>query len=253
MSGWWRAVRIGVRIQRTDVASPMVMTVLPLALIPFFLPGARAQLVAEGFTSASGAEQAVPGLAALFAFLTVQQVVTTFGNEHAWGTWTRLRAAPIRLGALLAGRSAVLFIVQLAQLTVVCLGGAWWFSYHPNGSWWGIAAVLVSLAFTLVAFGLLLVAAFRSTQQALVAASVGGMVMAAGGGALAPVSTFPGWAAQLAPASPAYWALQPLRHLSLEGATLAQVLPSVGVLVLFGLGFSGIALALFRPAAEKIR
>ncbi|WBU38792.1 ABC transporter permease [Homoserinibacter sp. YIM 151385] len=251
MTGFATMLRVSLRIQRGDLATPVVMAALPLILTPFLLPGAQAQLQASGYPSATGAEQVVPGFAALFGFLAVQQIVTGFGREHQWGTWERLRAAPVSAGALVLGRSTACLLVQLAQLTFVIAVGALVFGYRPQGSPAAIALVLLALAVMLVAFGVMLVAVFPSSEHALVAASLGGMVMAGVGGALAPVSSFPGWAQAVAHASPAYWALDAMRTLSLEPAGLADVAPALGALAGFTTAFALVAALRFRPAQRK--
>lgn len=251
MTGLLTVLRTSLRIQRGDVASPIVMAVLPLVLTPFLIPGAQAQLQASGYPEATGAEQVVPGFAALFAFLAVQQIVTGFGHEHQWGTWERLRAAPVSAPALVLGRSITYLLVQLAQLAFVVTVGMLLFGYRPNGSISGIALVLLALAIMLVAFGVMLVAVFRFSEHALVAASLGGMIMAGMGGALAPVSSFPDWAQLVAAASPAYWALEAMRALSLERADLADVVPALGVMLGFTAAFIVVAVLCFRPLQQK--
>lgn len=150
MTGLLTVLRTSLRIQRGDIASPVVMTVLPLALAPFLLPGAQAHLRASGYPDATGAEQVIPGFAALFGFLAVQQIVTGFGREHQWGTWERLRGAPVSAPALVLGRSAVFLLVQVAQLAFVIAAGALLFGYRPTGSRIGIILVLLLLAVMLV-------------------------------------------------------------------------------------------------------
>lgn len=243
-------LRVSLRVQRGDLATPIVMAVLPLLLIPFLMPGARAQLLAEGFAGATGAEQVVPGFAVLFGFLAVQQIVTGFGQEHQWGTWERLRAAPVSAWALLAGRSVACLLVSWAQLAFVVGTGVLLFGYRPNGSIVGIVCVLGLLAVLLVAFGTMLVTVFRVTEHALVAASLGGMIMAGVGGALAPVASFPAWAQAVAHASPAYWALDAIRALSLEHAGFTNITPSLAMMTGFTLVFVVVAAACFRPAVR---
>lgn len=251
MTGLLTVLRTSLRIQRGDLATPIVMAVLPLVLTPFLIPGARAQLEASGYPDATGAEQVVPGFAALFGFLAVQQIVTGFGREHQWGTWERLRATPVSAPALVLGRGIACLIVQLAQLAFVMAAGVLLFGYRPSGSRLGIVLVVLTLAIMLVTFGVMLVAVFRSSEHALVAASIGGMVMAGIGGALAPVSSFPSWAQLVAHASPAYWALDALRTLSLEQAALADVAPALGAMLGFTAVFAIVAGVCFRPAQQK--
>lgn len=251
MTGYLTMVRVSMRIQRADVMSPIIMAVLPLILTPFLLPGAQAQLQAAGFPDATGVEQVVPGFAALFGFLAVQQIVTGFARDHEWGTWWRLRAAPVSAVALMLGRSTCCLLIQLAQLAFVMTAGSLLFGYRPKGSLLAVCLVMFALAVLLVAFGVMLVTVFASPEHALVAASLGAMVMAGVGGALSPVSTFPQWAQVAAHASPAYWALDAMRTLTLTPSGLGDVAIALLAMTGFTVAFGLVAVLRFRPAQRK--
>ncbi|BEH03647.1 hypothetical protein brsh051_29280 [Brooklawnia propionicigenes] len=115
-----------------------------------------------------------------------------------------------------------------------------------------IAIIVVVFTAMLVCFGVMLVALCRTMDQANTIGMLGGMVMAGLGGALAPVSSFPGWVQSVAPFTPAYWVLDALRRLTLEHATLADVAPATGIALAFAAGFALIAALCFRSSAVKI-
>jgi ABC-2 type transport system permease protein len=242
---------IDARILRRDPSPVIVMTVIPLVFVPFFVPGSRAQLAAAGYTSATGVEYAVPGLAVLFALLCVQQVVTAFFRDHQWGTWDRLRTSPARNSDLLLGKSLTAFAAQLLQFVAVLVGGALLFGYRPTGSLLGIALVLVAFSSAMIGFGLLLVSATRSLELALVIGNVLAMLMAGVGGAFGPVEALPTWMQTIAPASPAYWALQAMRSLTLDGAGVLDALGPTAALFGFATGFGLIAFTLLALRGRK--
>jgi ABC-2 type transport system permease protein len=78
------------------------------------------------------------------------------------------------------------------------------------------------------------------------------MLFASLGGAFAPVALLPGWAQDLAPAVPSYWANKAAHEVILEGEGASAVLPSAGVLLLFALAFAVLAMASFRFAQPKV-
>lgn len=242
---------IDARILWRDPSPVLVMTVIPLLFVPFFTPGAQAQLRAAGHPSATGVEYAVPGLAVLFALLCAQQVVTVFFRERQWGTWDRLRVSPARPVELLIGKSLTAFFAQLAQLTVVIAGGAILFGYRPTGSLVGLGSILVAFSCAMIGFGLFLVSAFRSLELALVVGNLLAMAAAGIGGAFGPVEALPGWMQAIAPASPAYWALSAMSDISLDGADLGDVLLPVGILIAFTVVFVGFAGALLAHVGRK--
>lgn len=243
--------RMNLLLQLRDPASPLVMIALPLVLVPFLLPGAAAQLHADGFPHANGTEQVLPGFAALFAFLSTQLIVVMFFREYPWGTWDRLRASAASTADILIGKAGVAVLVQLVELAAVMLIGSALFDYRPNGSVLALVLVLATFSLTLAGFGVMVVALVNTMDLALSIASVGGMFMAGLGGALAPVSSFPAWAAGIAHASPAFWALDAIRRISLHGAGVAEVLPAIGVLLAFALGFAAVGALRFRVDSAK--
>lgn len=242
---------IDLRILRRDPAPLIVMTVLPLLFVPFLMPGAKAQLAATGHPGSSGAEYAVPALAVLFALLCVQQVLAAFHREREWHTWSRLAASPASLPALLLGKSATAYLAQLLQLLVVLAGGALLYGFRPKGSMCGVLLVAAVFSLVMIAFGLMLVPMFRVLDHAMVTCNLLAMLMAGLGGAFGPVAALPEWMQLLAPASPSYWALTAMSALSLDGASLREVLPNIMVMLIFVCLFSVIAALVFRLRGKK--
>ena len=244
--------RVNTLLLMADPAPIVVTVVMPLLLIAFLMPAARAQLRQAGYIGASGADQVVPGMAVLFAFLSTSLICTLFFREHAWGTWDRLRASSASSLDLVIGKVVPLYACLLAQMAVLFGVGVVAFGYRPNGSWPALGAIVAVFVAALVLFGVMLVAILATLDRAMVIGNLGGMVMAGLGGALAPASTLPGWAQQVAHATPAYWALQGLHEVTLGHAGLAQVAPGTGILAGFAVAFGLVAVARFRPTATKV-
>lgn len=242
---------IDARILLRDPSPVIVMVVIPLVFIPFFIPGAQAQLASAGYASATGVEYAVPGLAVLFALLCVQQVVTAFFRDRQWGTWQRLQTTPVTPDALLLGKSVTAFGGQLLQLIAVLVGGAVLFGFHPTGSIPALALALVVFSAAMIAFGLLLVSIARSLDIALVIGNVVAMLMAGVGGAFGPVTALPEWIQAIAPASPAYWALHAMTSITLTGAGFFEVVGDLLALTAFVAGFGLLALTTLALRARK--
>jgi ABC-2 type transport system permease protein len=230
----------------------LVTLVMPVILAAFLVPGAKAQLRLAGYPAANGGEQVIPGVAVMFAFLGTQLVGTLFFREHAWGTWDRLRVTQATTLDIMVGKAGPLYVVQLAQFGLLLAAGRMLFGYHPTGSLPALVIVGASFVAMLVAYGVMLVAIFPTMDLALVIGNLGGMVMAGLGGALTPVSALPRWAQDLAHATPAYWALDALRAITLDHAGLRDVLTAVVVILGFGAAFTLIAVWRFQPATVKV-
>ena len=121
--------RLNIRLQLTDPAPTLILTVIPLVLIPFMMPAFKSMLLADGYTGVTGAEQAVPSIAILFSFLAVQNIIGSFFNERSWGTWERLEASPTSRASILTGKALVAFLMQTVQIAVVLALGALIFGF----------------------------------------------------------------------------------------------------------------------------
>ncbi len=244
--------RTAVRLVARDPGVTIIMIVMPLIFIAFLKPSLEAQLALEGYAGQSGAEAGVPGLAVLFAFLSVQTVCMLFFREHFWGTWQRLRASGATGIELVVGKAGPLVVVILAQMVVVFLASAWFFHYRVNGSLAAVALLLIGIAFTVVALGVLAVALFRTLDQAMILGNMGGMVMAGFGGALAPTATLPSWAQAIAHVTPTYWGIEGLRSVSLDAASVSDIVPALGVMAAFTFVCVVVASLKFRPTDTKV-
>ena len=244
--------RTGTRLLLADPAPLTVTIVMPLLFAAFLMPATRAQLRAEGYAAATGAEQLVPGLGDKNTFLGVTLVGTLFFREHAWGTWDRLRASPASTLDVVVGKVVPLYVCQLLQLFVLFGAGRLLFGYRPSGSLLALAVVVAVFVAMLAAFGIMLVAVFSTMDQALVIGNLGGMLMSGLGGALAPATSLPGWAQAIAHASPAYWALNALRDITLKGAGLGDVARPLLVLTGFAVLFAIVAALRFRSSDTKV-
>lgn len=244
--------RTTLRLVAKDPGVTIIMIVMPLIFIGFLKPSLEAQLAQQGYQHASGAQAGVPGLAVLFAFLSIQSVCMLFFREHFWGTWQRVRAAGATGADLVVGKAGPLVVVILAQTVVVFLASAWFFDYRVAGSLVALGLLLLGIALCVVGLGVLVVSLLRTLDQAMIVGNMGGMIMAGFGGALAPTSTLPGWAQAFAHLTPTYWGIEGLRSVSLDGAGVADVLPALGVMALFTAGCVAVAALRFRPTDTKV-
>lgn len=244
--------RTSTRILANDPAPIVVMLVMPLLLTAFLKPAMAAQLRASGVVGATGAEQLVPGMAVLFAFLSTSTICTLFYREHFWGTWERLRASGARATELMIGKALPLLALMLGQMVVLFAAGAVFFGYRVNGSVLALGALVVGLVLCVLTFGLMVVALFHTLDQAMVLGNLVGMLMAGVGGALAPATTFPDWAQAVAHATPTYWGLRGITDVTVNGAGLTDVAGPLAVLFGFTAACSVVAAVRFNPTETKV-
>lgn len=243
-------IRLNIRLQLTDPASTLILTAIPLIFIPFMSPAFKSMLVADGYVNATGAEQAVPSMAVLFSFLSVQTIINSFINERTWGTWPRLAASATPRGAILTGKALVAYLLQLVQVLTVLLLGALAFGYRPKGSVTALLLAVLAFAAVLAALGVAIALWAPSHDVALSLSNIIGMLAAGIGGAFCTVSSFPDWAQHAARFSPAYWAIDAIHSVSLDGAGVTDVLPAVGILAAFFAGLAALAMVRFSVKKE---
>lgn len=236
-----RAITLNeLRLLRADPYPFVLLVLMPLGFLAF---------VSDGLVGGPG--QSVPGILTLFAFLGLYNVGLAFFREHGWGTWERLRMLPVTMPQIMVGKIAPLVGMYLVQSTVLLLAGYWFFGMPMNGAAATLVVVVLVVIAAMSALGLLLVAFCRTMNQVAAAANVGGLVLAGLGGALAPVSSFPGWAQALARISPVYWALLALRGVMIEGDSLSEVAGPLVVLLAIAVVAATLGLVRFDSTQVK--
>jgi ABC-2 type transport system permease protein len=241
--------------QELQLLNPRVFVIhfaMPI-LVALFLKNASASVLHHelALPDASGADQAVPGMALLFLFFLTVVIGLTFCREHGWRTWDRVRASRARMGEVVLAKLSVPFVVGLAQLASVLLLGWALLGMHVRGSVAALVAVCVAVDLTVLGIGLLLVSLFDRYQVLSSVAQLLALVLAGFGGAMQPVQDMPGWIRAVAPATPHYWAMRAFRQILVSGAGLGDVLGDVMVLLAFGVVLLAVGAALFRPQAPK--
>lgn len=240
-----------LELLRRDPVPFVLLLGLPLAIMWFFRPALALALFAEGHVHATGAEQAVPGVATTFSLFLVGFVGLSFFRDHGWSIWDRLRASPLTGWQLMVGKVLPLLLVAWMQLGVLFFLGSALFDLDVRGSLWALTVLAAVLAWLSVSLGLALVAVARTLAQINIAANLGTVVVAGLGGALVPLSLLPGWARTLAPASPAYWAMRGFRSVALDGGGFREIaLPTT---VLAGCSMLSLAMALHVFTATRGR
>ncbi|HVO37853.1 MAG TPA: ABC transporter permease [Spirochaetia bacterium] len=239
-----------IRLYLSDPAPLMVFIFMPLGLMAFLAPASRALLVAQGYAHAGGAEQAVPGMTVMFSFFVIGVIGIQFYREQGWGTWDRLRVASGTL-EILVGKIVPGFLLLFLQLGVVFAAGALLFRLHVAGSLAALALIAMGFALCIMALTMALIAWCRTLDQLNVLANVFAIVLSGLGGSFAPVSELPGWAQAAARASPAYWAMQGMRRVILDGEGMRTALATCLALACFAGLFTLLTVVRFNVGEVK--
>jgi ABC-2 type transport system permease protein len=178
------------------------------------------------------------GMAVFFVFFTVEFGVRSLLAERESGTLARLLVAPIRPGAILAGKTLATFVVGLVSMTALVVAstlllGAEW------GNPLGVALLVVSGVLAAMGLTALVSGLARTPAQAGGYASVAAVVLGLLGGTFFPVSQGPAFLAGLSLIAPQAWLMRGFQELA-GGGTVAEILPAVTAVLLFAVVLGGI-------------
>lgn len=237
---------------RRDLAPWIAFVLMPLLLMGFVSGSYRATLLIDGHAGANGSEQAVPGMATMFALFLMGTIATSFFREHGWNTWSRLRTSAATTGEIMLGKVIVPTLATLVQLMLVFGLGATIFDLPLEGSVIALACVAALFGTSVVALSFVVISFCRTLMQMNLATSLGALLLAGIGGALTPIGDLPGWVQVVAKGTPSYWAMRGYRQVIIDGSTLGDVAPVLSVLALFALALSALAALRFRDDESKV-
>lgn len=238
--------RHNLRLWVADVQVVILLIGMPLIMMAFLQPLYRGSLEGLGVPDATGAEQAVPGMAVMFALFGAGILATDLHRERLWGTWDRLRASGARMSQIVAGKLVPALVVIIGQLAVLFAAGVAFFSLRVDGSVAGLVLVAVATAFAMLGLGLAMAALVRSITRLAALGNALSVTLAGLGGALAPLADMPAWAAVIAPATPSYWAIRGFQAAILDTGGFMAAAHSAVVLVGFAAVLGGTAAWRFR-------
>lgn len=250
-----RSLAIGrheIRLLMDDPGTLVFLVLMPVMVMFVMKPLFALSLHADGFSSASGAEQAVPGMAVMFSSFTAGLAGFGFFREHGWGTWERLRASSASTLDIMLGKLGPIFVVSLFQLGSLFLFGVVLLGLDISGSILALGLVIIMYAVAMLGFGMAITAISRTSLQLNTYANLGAMMFAMFGGALVPLTVLPDWLQTLARITPSYWAMRGFLGVILDGNGLLAVLPASLYLLLFSGFFAGVAAWKFRFEQSKV-
>jgi ABC-2 type transport system permease protein len=166
-------------------------------------------------------------------------------RERNRGVWLRTRAAPVPLGAVLAGKALATASVALLQVAVTFGFGRLAFGVTVSGSWLGFLALAGSISLLAAATGLLVAAVGGTEGRARSVSILVILGVSMVGGLWVPAFLLPGWARDVALAVPTTWAMRGLDGATWQGRGLGGTLP-------FAAAVAGFALACLALAALRL-
>ncbi|WP_277209539.1 ABC transporter permease [Isoptericola croceus] len=173
------------------------------------------------------------GMAVLFAYFVAGTSARSLLTERRNGTLLRLRAAPIPVWTVVAGKGVVGFSLALLSMVATWLTSQWLF-----GTSWGdpagVLLLFVAHAFTATMIVMLAAGSARTDAQADGLILGVSFVLAFLGGSLVPLYNLPGWLQSVALITPNGRVAAGLTELSTTGAGASAVWGAAAVVALIG-------------------
>lgn len=248
----WALIRHEMKALADDPGSLVFLIIMPLLMMGIMKPLFGLSLQSEGFLSANGSEQAVPGMAAMFATFTGSFAGFTFFREHGWHTWDRLRASQATTPDIMVGKLTPTLVIALVQILTLFWLGVVLFDLVIRGSLTALFMIVVAFSLSMLSFGMAITALSRTSLQLNTFVNLFGMVFAGVGGALVPLTVLPEWVQGIARFVPTFWAMDGFLDVILEGAVWTDVIGQFAVLMVFAAGFAAVAAIKFRFEESKV-
>ncbi|NUR91834.1 MAG: ABC transporter permease [Nonomuraea sp.] len=218
-------------LRRRDPAHLVSYLVMPMVLMLVFSAMLR------------DPAQVVTGLLVMFSVLSMADIALASLTERIWHTWDRVRVTRARVPELLIGKALPVFAIIAVQQAVLLGYGTLAVGLRVASP--GLLALAVlAWGFALLGAGTAIAGVVRSHGELSTLCNVSALLVSALGGALVPIALMPGWAREIAPISPGYWATT-----MLQAAVRGDVPGTLGpAAVLVGLGSIAAAFACWRFA-----
>jgi ABC-2 type transport system permease protein len=188
----------------------------------------------------------VPGSAVMFAFFIMPFIASALLREKEQGSFRRLLASPMHRGAIIGGSILAYSIIVFLQVILLFAMGTLAFDMPLGDSPLALIITTLFTALAATSLGLLLGALSKTSKQADNIGVIAGFVLMFLGGCVIPLYNAEGFVGILSKLTPHAHALQAYRGIMVDGLTLVQVLPSLGILVVFAAVYFGLAVWRFK-------
>src|SRR5215472_542417 len=165
----------------------------------------------------------------LFLFLIALTGAVALIETRRLGMSRRMLATPTSPGTVIAGETLGRVLIAVVQAAVIIFGSALLFGVHW-GQPAGVAAVVILFALVGAGAGIFLGTLFRNEQQAMGVSLLLGLGLGALGGCMVPLEVFSPTMRQVAHITPQAWGNDAFARLVGHGASVAGILPQLGIL-----------------------
>jgi ABC-2 type transport system permease protein len=184
-------------------------------------------------------------IAAAALMVGVIQPAASIVHERELGTIEQLMVTPIATGELFLAKTLPTLLIGLLAVFPSLLI-AWWFGVPLRGSLPLFLALTALFLLSAIGIGVLIAAATRTLQQALLLAFFGLFPIMFLSGTFVPIKSMPDFLQQLSLLSPVRYYTDIILGVFLKGAGLAELWPQTLALLAIGTALFGCSLFVFK-------
>lgn len=192
----------------------------------------KQQVIGQNVRSPA-ATRVVGGWAVMFLMFALNGAATSLFEDKKSGMLQRLLAAPVTRAQVLWSLFLFGLILGLVQLLTIFSVGQLLYGIDVANHWGRLALVCVAAAAACTALGMFIASLASSPETAMGLATMVILIMSACGGAWFPLSFMPEFIQHAARFTITYWAMDGFAQVLWAGKSVAQILPTVGVLFAF--------------------
>ncbi|MBF0196679.1 MAG: ABC transporter permease [Planctomycetes bacterium] len=197
-------------------------------------------------------QQTVPAWAIFSMFFIIIPLSNSLITERKNSLLQRLRTYPISSVRIILGKLMPYYCVTLMQFFLMILFGFFIgpilgvpkleLGAHPLT----LLPITLCVGLTATSFGIMIANLAKTFEQASAVGPFAVVIMAMMGGIMIPIFVMPDFMQTLAQVSPLYWSLEAYHCVFISEGSLIDVLPGLGVLLIFSMIFFMIGIVSFR-------
>jgi ABC-2 type transport system permease protein len=190
--------------------------------------------------------QYVAGMAILFLLFSVTYAGASLLDEKHNGTIKRLLIAPVKRSDILLSKMIYTIYLGIFQLTALFLFGWLVFKLPVFQHIPALVVMILATAVACASLGIFIAAICKNQNQVSGLSTLIVLGMSALGGSMVPSSIMPTYLNKIGQFTLNHWAMKGFTDIFWRGLGIADLLPSIFILVGIGIVFSLISIAIFN-------
>jgi ABC-2 type transport system permease protein len=193
-----------------------------------------------------GATRSVGGWAMMFLLFSITASATSLFDERNSGVTLRILSAPVSRTDILWSKYLYNISLGIVQLLILFFAGYIFFNINIFTNFGNLLLVIICSAAAATAFGMVLAAFSKTTAQANGLGTFLILTMSAIGGAWFPTFILPPFIQVLSKFTIVYWSIEGFLQVLWNGASLVEILPTVGILLGIGILVNAVSFWRFK-------